>query len=68
MVTVCDAAHEACPIFPGRMKIVHRGFEDPPRMAKSGATEEEVLAHYRRVRNEIRDFVKTLPDAYSNPE
>jgi len=68
VVTVCDAAREACPIFPGRMKIVHRGFEDPPRMVKSDATEEEILAHYRRIRDEIRDFVKTLPDAYSTPE
>ena len=61
VVTVCDNARESCPLFPGRAKIVHRSFEDPPRLAKSAATEEEALAHYRRVRDEIRAFVETLP-------
>jgi arsenate reductase len=38
---------------------VHVGFDDPPRLAKSAATPEEGLAHYRRVRDEIREFVAT---------
>ena len=63
VVTVCDAAREACPIFPGRVKIKHRGFQDPPRLAQGATSEEEALGHYRRVRDEIRDFVKSLPDS-----
>jgi len=63
VVTVCDHAHESCPLFPGRTRIVHRGFDDPPRLARDAQTEEEVLAIYRRVRDEIKAFVHTLPDA-----
>jgi len=64
VVTVCDNARESCPLFPGRTKVVHVGFDDPPRLAKSAATEEEALAHYRRVRDEIRQFVETLPESW----
>ena len=63
VVTVCDHAHESCPLFPGKTKVVHVGFDDPPRLAKDAQTEEEALAHYRRVRDEIKAFVETLPDA-----
>jgi arsenate reductase len=63
VVTVCDHGHETCPLFPGNTKVVHVGFDDPPRLAKSAKTPEEVLAHYRRVRDEIKAFVQTLPDA-----
>jgi arsenate reductase len=59
VVTVCSHAHESCPLFPGRTRVVHVGFDDPPRLAKSAATEEEALGHYRRVRDEIRQFVAT---------
>jgi len=62
VVTVCGHAHETCPILPGTARVVHRGFDDPPRLAGSAATEEEALAHYRRVRDEIRAFVESLPD------
>ena len=62
VVTVCDRAHEACPLFPGRAKVVHKSFDDPPRLARNARTEEEALAHYRRVRDEIRAFVETLPE------
>ena len=62
VVTVCDHAHETCPLFPGKTKVVHVGFDDPPRLAKSTKTDEEALGHYRRVRDEIRSFVQTLPD------
>ena len=62
VVTVCDRAAESCPLFPGKAKIVHHGFDDPPRLAKSAATEEEALHHYRRVRDEIRAYVATLPE------
>jgi thioredoxin type arsenate reductase len=60
VVTVCDSAHEACPVFPGA-RVVHAGFEDPPRLAKNARSDEEAMAHYRRVRDEIRAFVLTLP-------
>lgn len=63
VVTVCDHAHESCPIFPGKTKVVHVGFDDPPRLAQNAPTEEEALGHYRRVRDEIKAFVDTLPDA-----
>ena len=61
VVTVCGHAHETCPFFPGKAKVVHVGFDDPPRLAADAKTEEEALAHYRRVRDEIRAFVETLP-------
>jgi arsenate reductase (thioredoxin) len=61
VVTVCDHAREACPVFPGRAKVVHVGFDDPPWLARDAKSEEEALGHYRRVRDEIRAFVETLP-------
>ena len=61
VVTVCDSAHETCPVFPGHAKIVHRGFEDPPKLARGAASDEEAMVHYRRVRDEIRVFVESLP-------
>jgi arsenate reductase len=63
VVTVCGHAHETCPHFPGRAKVVHVPFDDPPRLAQGAATEEEALAPYRRVRDEIRLYVETLPSA-----
>ena len=61
VVTVCDHAHESCPTFPGRAKVVHRAFDDPPHLAADAKTEEERLSPYRRVRDEIRDFIDSLP-------
>jgi arsenate reductase len=61
VITVCDNARESCPVFPGRTKTVHVGFDDPPYLARDAKNEEEALAHYRRVRDEIRDFVHKLP-------
>lgn len=63
VVTVCDRAHQSCPIFPGKTKVVHVGFDDPPRLAEGSQGEEEAMAHYRRVRDEIRAFVEEIPDA-----
>ncbi len=63
VVTICGHAAETCPVFPGRAKVVHHGFDDPPRLAMEAKTEEEALAHYRRVRDEIRAFVETLPES-----
>lgn len=61
VVTVCDDAHESCPLFPGRTKVIHVGFDDPPRLAKEAKDEQEALSHYRRVRDEIRRFVESSP-------
>ena len=58
VVTVCGHAHENCPWFPGGAKVVHVGFDDPPKLAKTARTEEEALNQYRRVRDEIRAFVE----------
>ena len=62
VVTVCDNAHESCPLFPGKAKVVHVGFDDPPELARKAKTEQEAWDHYRRVRDEIRAFVENLPD------
>ena len=62
VVTVCGHAHGSCPFFPGKAKVVHVGFDDPPQLAKAAKTEAEALDCYRRVRDEIRDFVSGLPD------
>lgn len=61
VVTVCDNAHESCPLFPGKVRRVHAGFDDPPRLAAGARNADEELAAYRRVRDEIRAFVETLP-------
>jgi arsenate reductase len=63
VVTVCDNAHEFCPLFPGKTRVVHVGFDDPPRLARESRTEEEALECYRRVRDEIRAFIEGLPEA-----
>jgi len=61
VVTVCDHAHENCPYFPGG-KVVHIGFQDPPTLTKEMKDEEEILAVYRKVRDEIHDVVRRLKD------
>ncbi|MBX3356624.1 MAG: arsenate reductase ArsC [Phycisphaeraceae bacterium] len=68
VVTVCDSAHESCPVFPHATRVLHVGFDDPPRLAAGAMTDDEALPHYRRVRDEIRQFVESLPDALANPD
>jgi arsenate reductase len=63
VITVCDIAHESCPIFPVKTKVVHVGFDDPPRLAKQAKTKEDALNCYRRVRDEIRVLIETLPES-----
>jgi len=55
VVTVCDRAREACPIFPGAKKLLHRGFADPSMFKGS---EEEIVAGCRQVRDEIKDWIE----------
>ena len=68
VVTVCDHAHESCPLFPGATRVVHVGFDDPPRLAREAAGEEAALDCYRRVRDEIRTFAEKLPEALRDSE
>ncbi len=63
VITVCGHAHETCPLFKSKARVIHVGFDDPPRLAKEVESEEEKLRCYRRVRDEIRAFVESLPDA-----
>lgn len=65
VITVCDSAHEACPFFPGDTKVVHVGFEDPPKLASDAKNEKEALVHYGRIRDEIKSFVESLPVSLS---
>jgi arsenate reductase len=60
VITLCDNARESCPYFPAKTKLIHQGFEDPPKLAEGASNEEEAMAPYRRVRDEIKAFVKTL--------
>ena len=63
VITLCDHANEACPFFPGKTRRRHRAFDDPPKLAAEVKTEAEKLIPYRRVRDEIREFVEILPDS-----
>ncbi len=63
VITVCDQARESCPFFPGPVKQIHKSFDDPPFLARSVKSEDDVLKIYRRVRDEIRTFIETLPDS-----
>lgn len=64
VITVCGHAQETCPYSPALIKVLHQGFDDPPKLALGAATEEEALGHYRRVRDEIRDYILRLPEAF----
>jgi arsenate reductase len=55
VLTVCDNAKESCPIFPGKTIAIHQNFEDPATLQGS---EEERLALFRRVRDEIRKYLR----------
>ena len=66
VITVCGHANEHCPLFPGKTRVVHVGFDDPPALAKDMTAEEGALNIYRRVRDDIRQFVESLPETLNH--
>ena len=62
VITVCGRADENCPVLPVGCRKLHVPFDDPPVLARDAANEQERLQHYRRVRDEIREFVLSLPE------
>ena len=68
VITVCGHANEHCPIFLATPKVIHVCFDDPPKLAKEAISEEEALDCYRRVRDEIKAFVETLPGSIKTTE
>ena len=65
VITLCDDAQQACPFFPAKTALIHHGFDDPPRLAEGARDEEEAMQPYRRVRDEIREYIETLPQSLS---
>ena len=61
VITVCSHADSHCPHFLGGIRVIHVGFDDPPSLAKLAQSEEEILLHFRCVRDKIRAFIETLP-------
>jgi arsenate reductase len=57
VITLCDNAREACPYYPAKTKLIHKGFDNPPRLAEGAKSEDEAMEHYRRVRDEIKAFI-----------
>lgn len=68
VITVCGHAHETCPLFPGDAEVIHQGFDDPPTLARGETDRDKVLGHYRRVRDEIDQYVRLLPEIVSTPK
>jgi arsenate reductase len=62
VITVCDNARERCPFLPGKHQRMHQSFTDP---ADATGTDAEVIAVYRRVRDEIRDFALAFAKSQS---
>lgn len=62
--TVCDHANQNCPFHAAKCKLVHAPFDDPPKLAKGLENEEEILQVYRRVRDEIREYIKNLKEKF----
>lgn len=61
VITVCDHANESCPIFPGKVRRHHYGFDDPPKAARSGESEIDA---FRRIRDQIRMVFEAYADGY----
>jgi len=61
VITVCGNADASCPVFTGPTKVIHIGFDDPPKLAQNAPSDEAALTHYRRVRDEIEATIAKLP-------
>ncbi len=68
VITLCDNAHQTCPVFPAKTRVLHVGFDDPPRLAAGAQSEEDAMVHYRRVRDDIKEFVEKLPEVLTSKE
>ncbi len=68
MITVCDNAAKSCPRPLAGAKTIHVPFDDPPKLAANAVDDDEAMAHYRRVRDEIKAFVLTLPKMLGESE
>ena len=62
LITVCDNAREACPVFFGAAEKLHRSFEDPAAVEGSG---EQRMAVFRRVRDELQEYLKDFASTRS---
>jgi arsenate reductase len=60
VITLCDNARQQCPVFPGRVKLIHKAFEDPISVVGS---EEKILQAYRKTRDDIKELIETLPES-----
>ena len=65
IITVCDHAHESCPLVPPGCRVIHQGFDDPPRLATDLYDEQAILDCYRRVRDQIKKYIQSLPESLS---
>ena len=63
VITLCSDARASCPFFPAKTAVIHHGFDDPPELAQGAYTDEEAMLHYRRVRDEIKSFIETIPQS-----
>ena len=68
VVTLCDNAKESCPFFPTRTRLMHKGFDDPPKLAVDTKDEDKAMNPYRRVRDEIKAFVEELSEALAGDQ
>ena len=66
VITVCSHAHETCPLFPGNARTIHVGFDAPPVLAQKLKHTDQILDCYRKVRDQIKTFILTLPDCLEN--
>jgi arsenate reductase len=62
IITLCDHAKETCPMVPVNTKKIHVSFEDPAIYAYKLTVEDEILYHFRKVRDEIKTFVEEMPE------
>ena len=67
VITVCAHADASCPVLPAKIKRIHLGFDDPPKLAANAKSTDEAMPHYRRVRDEIRAAIEQI-ELHLTPE